>query len=59
MMKHLFQAGRQYEGICVFTDTKTFRAQIKALYEGKMSDACFFCDGDTHFAPEIEAGEQQ
>lgn len=46
------------EGIDVNLTKKELRRKIKELYCGKFSEACSYCDGDTHFSHIVVAGEQ-
>ena len=45
-------------GVDINLDKKKFRREIRSLYSGKKCEECFYCDGDTHFACEVPAGEQ-
>ncbi len=46
------------EGISVNLTKRELRRKIKNLYCGKLSEACRYCDGDTHFSHIVIAGEQ-
>ena len=46
------------EGIPLSLDKRELRKGVKRLYSGKSCIACRHCDGDTHFAEVIKAGEQ-
>ena len=46
------------EGINVSLTKKELHKKIKELYSGKLSTACRYCDGDTHFSHIVTAGEQ-
>ena len=47
------------DGISVYLPKKQLREQLKKLYGGKFSVACNYCDGDTKYAKDISAGEQE
>lgn len=46
------------EGININLRKKELRKRVLELYKGKWSEACLHCDGDTHFANVVRAGEQ-
>lgn len=47
------------EGIPLTLPEKKLKTELKKLYSGKYSEACTYCDGDTQYAKEIVAGEQE
>ncbi len=47
------------DGISVYLPKNQLRQQLKKLYGGKLSIACNYCDGDTKYAKDISAGEQE
>ena len=47
------------DGISVYLPKNQLRQQLKKMYAGKLSIACNYCDGDTKYAKDISAGEQE
>lgn len=47
------------DGISVYLPKNQLRQQLKKMYGGKLSIACNYCDGDTKYAKDISAGEQE
>ncbi len=47
------------EGIPISLDKHNLKKSINEMYSGKYCAACQYCDGDTHFAKTIKAGEQK
>ena len=46
-------------GIPISLDRRKLKKGIQRMYNGKSCMACRHCDGDTHFAKVIKAGEQR
>lgn len=47
------------DGISACLQKKQLRQQLKKMYSGKFSIACNYCEGDTKYARNIDAGEQE
>lgn len=45
--------------ISIYLPKKQFRKQLKRLYLGYYSNACYYCDGDSKYAKDVSAGEQE
>ena len=45
--------------ISIYLPKKQFRKQFKSLYFGYYSNACYYCDGNSKYAKDVSAGEQE
>lgn len=45
--------------ISIYLPKKQFRKQLKRLYLGYYSNACYYCDGNSKYAKDVSAGEQE
>ena len=45
--------------IPIYLPKKQFIKQLKRLYLGYYSNACYYCDGDSKYAKDVSEGEQE